>query len=153
MAVVLGCFVTLSVVPRPKTARPPDSWTTDEGDRRLNDFYYRRFDAKREIARDLIAGRRSLLEAAALFGELNRMPPEALSLDWQDSAPFPLGAPVRTDDERLCLKVANWVRGTISNNPALLEEVLVRLEAEYRAEQTKHGTVKLPDPATLPPIR
>jgi hypothetical protein len=69
----------------------------------------------------------------------------------RDQTYIPLTAPVRTEDERLCLQVIEWVHRLLREEaPDRVDAVLRRLEAEYRAEQEKNGSVRLPDPSTLP---
>jgi hypothetical protein len=92
----------------------------------------------------------SLMAAATRFGVLNRKPPEPVSPDLEDGSYTPLTAAVRTDDERLCRQVINWVERLLRDEaPDQVDAVLRRLDAEYRAEQEKHGTVRLPDPSTI----
>lgn len=100
--------------------------------------------AKDRIARDVVAGRRSLPEAAALFGALNRMPPVSPDLSLLDS---PLSLPARTDEERLCRQVVEWVKNLLRpESPASAEPAVARLEAEFREELCRHGEIRLPDP-------
>src|SRR5262245_50325543 len=58
--------------------------------------------AKKFIATETASGRRSLVEAAALFRELNRLPHEFTVLVRPDGFPH---LPGRTDAELLCLQV------------------------------------------------
>jgi len=81
---------------------------------------------------------------------LNRLPPEAPSPVLADGISL-LTAPVRTDDERLCRQVIDFVEGLLRKEaPDRVDAILRRLDDEYRAEQDKHGTVRLADPDTLP---
>jgi hypothetical protein len=104
---------------------------------------------KRQIALDVIEGRLSLVDAAAKYGELNRQHPIAIPLDHGDDHPTPLRSPVRTDEERLCRQVINWVGALLSEDPDRAKIVVARLELEYRTEQDKESGVRLPDPATV----
>jgi hypothetical protein len=114
-----------------------------------------RIHAKLQIAHEVADGRRSLVEAAALFRELNRLPPEAPELtlgDWEQSV---LRAPVSSDEDRLWRQVVECVdlvlRKEVSSECA--EEVMARLEAEFRAAPRRHGVIRLPDASTLTPVR
>jgi hypothetical protein len=98
--------------------------------------------AMSEVAGDAAAGRRSLAEAAALFGELGRLEPPATDLarvSPYDSLP--------THEERLCRQVIAWVdyHMFLSGLPAGV--VVSRLEAELR-QLKEHGPIRLPDAAT-----
>jgi hypothetical protein len=108
----------------------------------VNPSIFQRTESKRRIALDVIANRCSLIEAAALFRELNRMPPVAIVNEvW---LPIPMTATVRTDDERLCGQVINWV-DRLLHGTAESDAVLTRLEREYRSEQAKPGGIRLPE--------
>src|ERR671930_1943242 len=89
--------------------------------------------AKRLVARDAAAGRRSLAEAAALFDALNRLPPETTRLVPPDSPAHPLShLPGRTDAELLCLQViAHAAPVQPGEPPAQARAAAARLEAEY----------------------
>src|SRR5262245_31059139 len=72
VAVTVSPFLTGRAVPPPAAGDAVDqtvepSWP---------DVVQRRLLAKDLIAREAAAGKWSLVEAAALFGELNRLPPE-----------------------------------------------------------------------------
>jgi hypothetical protein len=106
--------------------------------------------AKRHIARDVAAGRRSLVEAAALFRALNS-PAQADALSRDDPHPWALTAPARTDDERLCRQVVEWVGALrLTESPEYAAAAVARVNAEYREELRQHGAIRLPDPAGLP---
>src|SRR5262249_815652 len=68
-----------------------------------------RLAAKQWLARAVADGRLSLLDAAALFGELNRFAPAAPDLAIEDRHACALRPPARTDAERLCRQVVQWV--------------------------------------------
>jgi hypothetical protein len=108
-----------------------------------------RIVAKSRITRDVIAGRLSLVAAAALFGALNRLPPQATPLapaDWSGSL---LGAPARTEEERLCWQVVEYVRWTLVEEPDRAEDTVVRLNADFKRELDKKGSIHLPDPSAI----
>jgi hypothetical protein len=108
--------------------------------------------AKRLLAREAADGRRSLVEAAALFGALNRLPPETLELALLDDNHWVLSDPVHTEGERLCRQVIQWVEALrITDSPEYADAAVARLTAEFREERRRHGVLRLPDPSTLVP--
>ncbi|MBO0700728.1 MAG: hypothetical protein J2P46_20190, partial [Zavarzinella sp.] len=101
--------------------------------------------AKRQIAREAAAGQRPLPEAAALFGQLNRLPPR---LDPPEHSVLP--GP--TEGERLCRQVVSYVGFPEPDwPPDAAGAGAARLTAELEVELALRGTVRLPDPAGLPP--
>jgi hypothetical protein len=113
-----------------------------------------RLVAKGQIARQVIEGRHSLVEAAALFRELNRLSPTVP--DWipGDGYQFALRTPAGNDEERLCRQVVEWVDSAlrIGGSAASAEEAVARLEAEFRAAPRAHGVIRLPAASALTPI-
>jgi hypothetical protein len=111
-----------------------------------------RLVAKRLVAREAAAGRWSLIEAAALFAALNRVPPETTVL----TAPNVPGHPLphltgRTDAELLCLSViAHAAFPRPDEPPDRARAAAARLTAEYLRELRERGSIQLPDPAGLP---
>ena len=100
--------------------------------------------ARRRIARDAAAGRRSLVEAAALFHVLN------LSGDvparFPDDHPWALASSCHTDEERLCRQVVQWVDTLQRLEPRDSDAAAVaRLNAEFQEELRRHGAIRLPD--------
>ncbi len=98
--------------------------------------------ARRRIAREAAEGRRSLAEAAALFGALNRRAPAP-------GAERPGGA----EAVRLCRRVIAYLDFALADRPR--EEVraaAARLEAELRDGLRRDGDIRLPDPASLTPV-
>src|SRR5262245_37262773 len=91
--------------------------------------------AKKLIALEAAAGRRSLVEAAALFRELNRLPPEAILVPPMNEA-FPRSRlPGRTDEERLCRQVVVYASVALGDGPpGDAEAAVARLEAEFFEE-------------------
>src|SRR5262245_2036868 len=71
-----------------------------------------RWTAKRQVAREVIAGRLSLGQGAALFGALNRLPPEA-GLPLIDPHTLHRRVPPRSDAERLCWLVIWYVEAEL----------------------------------------
>jgi hypothetical protein len=108
----------------------------------------RRILAKEQLARDLIAGGRSLWETAALFRELNRLTPRALEPPALSSSPAP-GA----EERRLVQQVIAYVRMESHAEPDGGKAVVGRLEAEVASERAKHGMIRLPQRATLVPVQ
>jgi hypothetical protein len=95
----------------------------------------RRHREQEHIVRELAAGRRTLLEAAADF--------RALSL-----GEMPLGRPLHdtypadTEEERLCRWVIAYLRTSLEDEPGAAE-LATRLEAELR-QHVRQGTLRLP---------
>ena len=108
--------------------------------------------AKEQIARAAAAGRRSLVESAALFGALNRLPPAVAEPPpgWYDSS---LPIPADTEADRLCRQVVAWVRVALHDEPDRAAAAVARLEAEYFEELCERGAVRLPDPSSLTPVQ
>jgi hypothetical protein len=96
-----------------------------------------RMKAKDAIAEDLIAGKLTLVEAAArvrdlpdgMPGWMNLLPPEELGAN---------------DDETLCRHVIGWAQTVLADRPEKAAAVGRRLDAELREHVKRHGTVTLP---------
>jgi hypothetical protein len=130
---------------------PPETEALAEG---FPETVVLRVAAKRQIAREVAAGRRSLVEAAALFGALNRLPPETARLSLSDAYPSPLSAPAQTEDERLCRQVIEWVDYMLrTESDERAAAGVARLNEEFQENLRRHGTVRLPDPSALPPAQ
>ena len=100
--------------------------------------------AKYQIAGEVAAGRRRLLDAAALYCELNQLPP-VVNLSLQDADNAPWRDPVRTNEEMLCRQVMTWVeQQLIREAPDGVGRVLDRLEAEFREALREQGAIRLP---------
>src|SRR5262245_7763068 len=110
-----------------------------ELDRRL-EVLYRRVAAKEGVVEQLLAGRTTLLEAAAWFRLLNEHP-----ADCQDE--FRRWWRGKSDGEKLCRQVISWVVMELhARGPAdLAEAQRRRLEAELQAHLRRDGTVHLPE--------
>jgi hypothetical protein len=106
--------------------------------------------AKWLVARDAAAGRRTLVEAAALFRELNRLPPAAATSEWFEDPPPPV--PLDTEEERLCAHVLAHVHIALRGDPAAQAAAVARLAAEFREEVRRRGAIRLPDPSALTPV-
>jgi hypothetical protein len=94
-----------------------------------------RIDAKRRVANEVIAGRLSLLQAAAAFRNLDERWPCNV-IPW---AYFPNAA---SEDEVYCLLVIGYVR--CEAPPERADELTKRLQAELAA-MLRDGTLHLPD--------
>jgi hypothetical protein len=137
----------VSVVSR-RAAEPeePDPSLWDEvADEQVPEAMILRIIAKQHLVREVAAGRQPLLEAAALFRELNRLPPALHPADHPSLAG-------RNEEELLCRQVIAYVAEPDGDWPeSAAEAAVARLEAELQEELRRHGAVRLPDPAGLPP--
>ncbi len=127
---------------RTQPANPPDDPPDADPMEQLPEVVHLRTQAKARIVGEVIDGRRSLLDAASVLV----IPiPDGLSI------------PTRTEDERYCWSVALWVRSQFANmqSPGVgsaderAAAAVARLVAEYEAELTRRGTIRLPDPSAL----
>jgi hypothetical protein len=83
-------------------------------------------EAKVVVTQDLRAGRVTLREAASRFQALNHACPE---YDWER---FRQAFPGQTDEERHCRQVLVAADNTLRGAPDCEDEVLTRLQAEFR---------------------
>jgi RNA polymerase sigma factor (TIGR02999 family) len=114
------------------------------------EFLIPRADVRGRLAHEVVDGRRSLLEAAALFGELNRLPP---AMDIMRARFYsPVAIPADAEEERLCRQVVEHVRAVLEEEPVRAAAATARLEAEFFAELRAHGAIRLPDPSALEPV-
>jgi hypothetical protein len=99
----------------------------------------RRILEKERVACELIDGRLTLFEAAALFRRLNEAPPRAMDAT-------ALRFPGDSGEERLCRLVIHWAwRRLHECYPAGADELAARYEDELRRHKEWHGRVVLPD--------
>jgi hypothetical protein len=111
-----------------------------------------RIVSKQHIARDVVASRMSLIEAAALFRVLNE-PVDLDALGREGAQFWALREPAHTEDERICRQVVQWVSALdLTESPDRVATAVARLTAEYRKEVRRHGQVCLPDRAGRPTI-
>jgi hypothetical protein len=90
---------------------------------------------------------------AKLCRELNRRPPEVLAPAQADPNGPPLTIPLDTEEGRLCRQVILYAHYALrAEAPGQADEAVAHLEAEFFAELRAHGTVRLPDPASLEPV-
>jgi hypothetical protein len=152
----LAVAVTVAAVFAPHSPEPvePDNPSAiDALARPVPETMALRVWAKYQIAHDVAAGRRGLLDAAALYGELNQLP-RVVNLSREDVYKSPWRDPVRTDEERLCRQVVTWVQQLlIREAPDRVSQVLDRLEVEFREALRDQGEIRLPGPSSLPALR
>jgi hypothetical protein len=93
--------------------------------------------ARRQVAADVIAGRLTLLEAAARFRDLNAETPA-----FEDcNRIYPGNSP----EERFCRLVIDQVESEMEEEPEQAAELRRRLEAELRQHLGSGGAIRLPD--------
>jgi len=98
----------------------------------------RRVQARDAVVTELLAGRLTLLEAAARFGELNAGMPETRD---RVMRAYP-GAPYRV---ALCRQVIEQARSVLLvRAPEQVERVVARLEAELQAHMECEAGLRLP---------
>src|SRR5262249_23603605 len=96
-----------------------------------------RITAKDQVADEVIAGRLTLVEAAARFRDLNAVPP-----DHPD--PYRTTYPGGSDREKLCRQVISWVASATGRAQAEARALVACLEAELEDLLGRHGTIELP---------
>jgi hypothetical protein len=106
--------------PSPPTA--PSAYAPDPDVKRIR----QRLLHKKELAREVIAGRLTLLQAAARFRDLDRQPPRFY---W---SAFQVGYPGATDEERHCREVIRYVRMGLLDQPAKRTDLADHLETELQ---------------------
>jgi hypothetical protein len=146
IAALAGCLILVFCWP---TSEPEAPAAAEVPEEQTRSTILLRHLAKVFVARETAGGSRSLLEAAALFGELNRIPPASPELDGDPTDDEP-----RDEGVRLCREVITWV-GMGGSYEVLVtgqtEAAVARLEAELRDAINDEGKIKLPDPSTLVP--
>jgi hypothetical protein len=99
-----------------------------------------RLEARRQIAREVLAGRLDLLTAAAEFRRLDQQVPRVATVlaTWH---------PEMSPGERACRHVFVWVEDEVcrSSQGPVYCEMLVRLGEQLEQEIRAHGEVQLPD--------
>jgi hypothetical protein len=83
--------------------------------------------AKDQIAREVGEGRRSLLEAAKLFGQLNKLDPAMTRVTEVASS---VGIPADTEEACLCRQVVAYVLHQ-KPDPSRAAVAMARLDAEF----------------------
>jgi hypothetical protein len=144
LALAAGALpLALSRCRLPEDTPPPPSDTIEQVEDGYSEVQALRLVAKDRIARDTADGRLSLLQAAALFRELNKLPPAPAQPTRVDSS---LDIPADTEEAWLCRQVAAHVRVALRADPARAEAAVARLEAEFRARSRTAGALRLPGP-------
>ena len=131
--------LTVVLCRRPPEPDPPAEYSRDAA----TEAVVLRAAAKGLLALDVAAGRRTLFEAAALFRELDRLPPEPDPPPGFDPT---LRIPADTEEGRLCRQVVTAVQAELGAEPDRAAEAVARLEAEFFQELRRRGAVRLPDP-------
>src|SRR5262245_26355394 len=98
--------------------------------------------AKQQIAEEVAAGRRTVWEAAALFRDLNRVPPQPHRSLLVDACSR---IPADTDEGWECRGVIAHVRVVLHPDTARADAVAARLEADVLADLRARGAIRLPD--------
>jgi hypothetical protein len=100
----------------------------------------RRIDRKMVVVRRLLDGDLTLVEAGALFRDLNACPSGMEDVSWHD-------LPGADDGERQCRQVIAWARAEMVNacSPDELQTNMARLERELEEHVTAHNGVTLPE--------
>ncbi len=105
-----------------------------------NQGVLRRVDEKQAVSREVLAGRLTLVEAAARFRTVNTAYPESMSYLRNLCS----GG---SDEERLCRQVIGWVEGEGSGGDrAETHRVVARLEAELQELLRSEAGIRLPEP-------
>jgi hypothetical protein len=144
---VVSFAASISVIVDHSPSKPdePVECLSSGAERQALEVVLLRTTAKSRIARDVIAGRLSLLQAAALFGALNEVSPQSQSESYrcrfsQD-----------TDEELLCRQVLGYVGCDLDEEPDRREAAMVRLEADFK-EQRKNGAIRLSEVLGSTPV-
>jgi hypothetical protein len=124
----------------PRTPEPAlDQYRRTEELERRRQLILRRYLVKEQAVRELLAGRLTLLQAAARF----RNAEMAVPVDWGPPRPDGSGPAER---ERLCRNVRVWARHWLEEHqPEKVVEVTARLEAELQQHRAEYGVVELPN--------
>jgi hypothetical protein len=111
---------------------------TDEELERRRQIYLQRYSVKEHAVQDLLAGRLTLLQAAAQFRDVEK----SLPVTW---APR-IAATGSAEGERLCRMVIAMAKGWMEENvPAAAAHMTARLAAELEHHRGPDGTVRVPD--------
>jgi hypothetical protein len=121
----------------------------DERASAIPDTVRLRILAKILLVEGIASGRVTLFDAAALFRELDGMPPVTVYPTKPDPDP-PVRLECPTEDERYCLRVITVARNMLRvTQPGRAEIVTERLVAEFESERCRTGAIRLPDPGSL----
>ena len=99
-----------------------------------------RLDAKEGVMQELLAGRLTLLQAARRFKDLNETPVTCQN-DYRSRFPG------RSDGEKVCRQVLQWLEGYLLGLPSEQAQTLRRRFADELREHLEHhdGIVVLPE--------
>jgi len=84
-----------------------------------------RIKSKYKVAEEVLAGRLTLCEAALQFEHIQR--------GWDNESGFRATYPGKTDGEKLCRQVLQWVKRLASEKKIRVDDTLAQLEAEFKA--------------------
>jgi hypothetical protein len=93
---------------------------------------FTRAEARQQVIDELIAGRMTLKQAVARFGELNAMEPEQMTVVRETF-------PGDSDEERLCRQVLGQVQVELQGRTSEADTILPRLEAEMHEQFGQHS--------------
>jgi hypothetical protein len=115
-----------------------DKSPMDEEMERRRQIYLQRYAVRDRAVRILLAGRLTLLQAAAQFRDVEK----ALPVTW---APR-IAATGPAEGERLCQRVIAMAKDWMEEHvPAAAADMTARLEAQLEQHRGADGTVHLPD--------
>jgi hypothetical protein len=136
---VAGVFV-VCVFGLPFACSPEDSLESSRRKQQLDELHraveYRR-EAREQVVLELIAQRRTLVEAIQEFQELDH--------EWPDFSAAPPQKPAEGAQERKYQHIRELVEALLHDRPEELAKVLRRLEQDY---QQLHAGRPTPPPAT-----
>ena len=110
--------------------------------------------ARARLAREAAAGRRPLRVAAALYRELNRLPPPAAPPRLVGPHGPLADLPLETEEALLCRQVVIYAGAVLREEGCdrEAEAAEARLAAEFDAELRARGELRLPDPLPGEPV-
>jgi hypothetical protein len=149
LSLTAGSLVVLFDASPSETDEPPRPVVSEADMEPVTEALVLRILAKFHIARSVIEGRFSLVQSAALFGALNQIPPQSLELSLLDSQTSKLCPRARTDEERLCRQVIDFVITELAGEPDRQEVAVALLKAEFRDQLHRESGIQLPDPSSL----
>jgi hypothetical protein len=149
VSLVAGSLTVLLSETPPQRHEPLQPVFSDLNKKATNDALSLRIVAKSRIARNVVAGRFSLLQAAALFGALNKVPAQSAKLSVLDTQASRLGIRPRADEERLCRQVIDYVASELTGDPDRQAIAVAHLEAVFMDEMHRQGAIQLPDACCL----
>jgi hypothetical protein len=137
------------VVPRLAPVSEPLPAAGEELQGPVLEFIRLRLLAKDLLVKELSSGRLTLFEAAALFRELDAMPPRTVYSTSPDPDP-PIRLECPTEEELYCLRVITFAWNALRTpRPGRANILTERLVAEFEAERCLAGAIRLPDPGSM----